>query len=84
MDEKKLTNCIVEVSKNKYELNKGNIIKEFNEIQARNNIQKEEINSLDYKIRELEYKKSTLHDDLIKQYETKILNLNNYIQKLKK
>lgn len=33
------------------------LIKEFNEIQARNNIQKEEINSLDYKIRELEYKK---------------------------
>ena len=54
------------------------LIKEFNEIQARNNVQKEEINSLDYKIRELEYKKSTLHDDLIKQYETDKKNYENF------
>ena len=57
------------------------LIKEFNEIQARNNIQKEEINSLDYKIRELEYKKSTLHDDLIKQYETDKKNYENFLKK---
>ena len=57
------------------------LIKEFNEIQARNNVQKEEINSLDYKIRELEYKKSTLHDDLIKQYETDKKNYENFLQK---
>jgi len=57
------------------------LIKEFNEIQARNNVQKEEINSLDYKIRELEYKKSTLHDDLIKQYETDKKNYENFLKK---
>ena len=57
------------------------LIKEFNEIQARNNIQKEEINSLDYKIRELEYKKSTLHDDLIKQYETDKKNYENFLKR---
>ena len=57
------------------------LIKEFNEIQARNNIQKKEINSLDYKIRELEYKKSTLHDDLIKQYETDKKNYENFLKK---
>ena len=57
------------------------LIKEFNEIQARNNIQKEEINLLDYKIRELEYKKSTLHDDLIKQYETDKKNYENFLKK---
>lgn len=57
------------------------LIKEFNEIQARNNVQKEEINSLDYKIRELEYKKSTLHDDLIKQYDTDKKNYENFLKK---
>lgn len=57
------------------------LIKEFNEIQARNNVQKEEINSLDYKIRELEYKKSTLNDDLIKQYETDKKNYENFLKK---
>ena len=57
------------------------LTKEFNEIQARNNVQKEEINSLDYKIRELEYKKSTLHDDLIKQYETDKKNYENFLKK---
>ena len=57
------------------------LIKEFNEIQARNNVQKEEINSLDYKIRELEYKKSTLHDDLIKQCENDKKNYENFLKK---
>ena len=61
--------------------NNNKLIIEFNEIQARNNIQKEEINSLDYKIRELEYKKSTLHDDLIKQYETDKKNYENFLKK---
>ena len=44
------------------------LLKEFHEIQANNNKLKQEIDSLDQNIKDLEYKKSTLQDDLEKQY----------------
>ena len=45
------------------------LLREFHVIQANNNKLKEEIDSLDHNIKDLEYKKSTLQDDLEKQYE---------------
>jgi hypothetical protein len=69
-----------EILKIKQSTNKK-LLKEYDELQARNNVQKEEIDSLNYKIRELEYKKSTLHDDLIKQYETDKKNCDDFLKK---
>ena len=63
---------IIEANEEIYQLKQKNnekLLKEFNKIQANNNKLKEEIGSLDQNIKDLEYKKSTLQDDLQKQYE---------------
>lgn len=63
---------IIEANDEIYQLKKKTnekLLKEFHEIQENNNKLKKEIDSLDHNIKDLEYKKSTLQDDLEKQYE---------------
>ena len=62
------------------QINKEKLIKELNNIQKRNTIQREQIDTLQKKINELEYQKAHLNDELEKKMEEDEKNYENQLK----